>query len=192
MLHLIARQGLTDALEIWCVIENIERQNHGRIGATLSERGAGSAGIVIRNSLISRVTIIVARGLAPIYRGKRDLHLRRAFDELLLDPTTRLEVEARGSKLDLRDAERLWKALNDDPRRESIEHFRHKFTAHLALPNPGIGRVNYGDFFDFARKTARVMEKLAHATGVTRERLDDHFEDFMKSAQTFWAPWDPQ
>jgi len=37
-----------------------------------------------------------------------------------------------------------------------------------------------------------VMEKLAHATGVTGERLDDHFEDFMKSAQTFWAPWGPQ
>jgi hypothetical protein len=49
-LHLIARQGFTDALEIWCVIENIERQNHGRIGATLSSAGreaqASSFGIL--------------------------------------------------------------------------------------------------------------------------------------------------
>jgi hypothetical protein len=34
------------------------------------------------------------------------------------------------------------------------------------------------------------MEKLAHASGGTRERLDERFNDFAVAAEIFLAPWD--
>jgi hypothetical protein len=191
LLHEIAKQGFTDALEISCLIETIERQNAGRIVATLSDRGVGSVGIVIRNGLITRLTLLVARCYSPTYRGKGDRHLRRAFDECLKSPAVRARIEKQGTLQELLEAESMWKVLADDPQQAQVKHFRDKSTAHLAQIDPTIGRPSYTAFFDFARRTARLMEQLAHAAGGTRERLDEHLDDFAVAAQKFWAPWDP-
>jgi hypothetical protein len=189
LLNEIAQQGFQDALEIIALIEVMERQNQGRVLTKLSDEGAGSAGIVIRNALIARITILVARPFAPLRKGDR--HLRRAFDDLLKVPGVRQHIDPDGGNSDLLEAERLWSDAQIDPRRASVEHFRHKHTAHLGEPRPGVAYPDYSDFFSFARKIARVMEKLAHAVGGTRERLDEHHDDFIQSAQIFWKPWDP-
>jgi hypothetical protein len=188
LLNEIAHQGFLDALEIIALIEMMERQNQGRIVGKLSDEGAGIAGIVIRNALITRITILVARPFAPLRKGDR--HLRRAFDELLKLPAVRRHIERGGTKPDLLEAERLWTDVQADPQRTKIEHFRHKHTAHLGEPKPGVANPEYEHFFSFARKTARVMEKLAHAVGGTRETLDEHYDDFIQAVQIFWKPWD--
>jgi hypothetical protein len=187
----IAKQAFTDALEICCLIENIERQNAGRIVTTLSERGAGNAAIVIRNSMVERVVTLVSRCYGAIHKGKGDLHLRRAFDEILKDPGVRHGLDKQGTTQQLHQAEAMWQALLADPEHERVKHFRDKTTAHIAERNPKIGPLNYDAFFDFAKRTARLMEQLAHAVGITHERLDEHFDDFAVGAQNFWDPWDP-
>jgi AbiU2 len=189
LLNEIAKLGFQDALEIIALIEMMERQNQGRVVGKLSDEGAGSAGIVIRNALITRITILVARPYASLREGDR--HLRRAFDDLLKLPAVRKHIDRDGNNSDLPHAERLWADVQIDPQRATVEHFRHKYTAHLGEPRPGVANPDYATFFDFARKTARVMEKLAHAVGGTKETLDEHYDDFIRSAQIFWKPWDP-
>jgi hypothetical protein len=189
-LHEIAQQGFTDALEICCLIETLERQNQGCVVTNISDRGAGSIGIVIRNGLITRLTLLVARCYAPIHPGKGDRHMRRAFNEVLKDTGVRARIEKQGTMVDLLEAEMMWAALRHDPQREQIKHFRDKSMAHLAPADPKVSRPSYAAFFDFARRTASLMEKLAHASGGTRERLDEHFNDFAVAAETFWAPWE--
>lgn len=190
LLHAIAQQGFTDALEICCLIQIMERQNQGRVVSNLSDRGAGNVGIVIRNGLITRLTLLVARCYAPIHRGKGDRHIRRAFDEVLKVASVRAQIEKQGTVADLFDVEKMWAALCHDPQREQIKHFRDKSTAHLAQTDPKISPPSYGKFFDFARRTALLMERLAHASGGTHERLNEHFDDFTIAAEIFWAPWD--
>ena len=185
----VAHLGFLDALEIIALIEVMERQNQGRVAGKLSDEGAAAAGIVIRNALITRIAILVARPFAPLRKG--DLHLRRAFDELLKISAIRDHIRSIGAESDLLEAERLWSDAQADPEREKIKHFRDKYTAHLGEPTPGIANPEYNNFFAFARKTTRVMEKLAHASRGTKETLDEHYDDFIKSAQIFWKPWDP-
>ena len=92
--------------------------------------------------------------------------------------------------VELLEAERMWAALCHDPQREHIKHFRDNSMAHLAPADPKVSRPSYAAFFDFARRTAILIEKLAHASGGTRERLNEHFNDFGVAAEIFWAPWD--
>src|ERR1019366_8276855 len=131
----------------------------------LSDRGAGAAGIVVRNSLITRITVLVARCYARIHEGKGDMNLRRAFDEFLKQDQIRCDLKTAGTLGDIETAERLWSEALVDPNLKQIEHFRHKHTAH-------------------------IMEALAHGVGGTRETLDDHADDFVMSSQEFWRPWD--
>jgi hypothetical protein len=147
-------------------------------------------GIVIRNGLITRLTLVVARCYAPIHHGKGDHHIRRAFDEVLKHTSVRARIEKQGTMVELREAETMWAALCNDPQREHIKHFRDKSTAHLGQTNPKVSRPSYAAFFDFARRTALLMERLAHASGGTRERLNEHLDDFDVAAEIFWAPWD--
>ena len=189
LLHETAQQGFTDALEICCLIETLQRQNQGSVVTNISDRGAGSSGIVIRNGLIARLTLLVARCYAPIHRGKGDRHIRRAFDEVLKDTGVRARIEKQGTMVHLLEAETMWAALCHDPQREQVKHFRDKSMAHLAPPDPNVSRPSYAAFFDFARRTASLMEKLAHASGGTREWLDEHLNDFGVAAEIFWAPW---
>lgn len=183
----IASEGFLCALEILQLIELMDKQNTGRINGNLSDSGAARAGIVVRNALIARITLLVAGAYSPARPG--DKHLRRAFD-LLGDPRTCAAVEQQGSKAALDEAINLWQALNADGKRSTIKHFRDKFTAHSAEPQPGVPLPSYGDMFDFAKRTASLMEKFAHAAGVTTETLDDTADWRLDSAQAFWEPWE--
>lgn len=183
----IARQGFTDALEILQLIEVMEGMNRGHIISRISDVGAGSAGIVVMNGLITRITLLVTRCFS-ITRDD-DLHLRRAF-ELLGDPMVMNEVEKHGSREALAKARTLFAEALVDSNREQIKHFRDKLTAHLAKTRPDFRMVSYSDFFEFARKTTRIMEALAHGVGDFEEKLDDHVADFANAASALWHPWD--
>jgi hypothetical protein len=185
----IARDGFLTAIEILQLIEVMQKQNQGRVNANLSDSGAARAGIVVRNSLVARITLLVAGAFSPARRD--DKHLRRAF-ELLNDPDTRAAIETQGSGLALHEAIDFWERLNDDPTLPIIKHFRDKYTAHSAEADVNIPIPNYNDFFAFARKTSALMEKLAHGVGSTTETLDDTADWRLSSAQAFWEPWEFQ
>jgi hypothetical protein len=104
----IARDGFLSALEILQLIEVMEIQNGGRTNANISDSGAGRAGIVVRNSLISRITLLVAGAFSPARRDDR--HLRRAF-ELLRDPQIRATIERQGSPTILQEAIDFWNKI---------------------------------------------------------------------------------
>jgi hypothetical protein len=183
----IAHEAFQNAHEILQLIEVMQLQNRGRINVHLSEAGAARAGIVVRNSLIARITLLVSGCYAPTRDG--DKHLRRAF-EIMRDPAIRAEIEKDGSKRVLDEAEQLWNAINQDPQLKTVKHFRDKYTAHSAEPKANVPIPNYDEFFDFARATAHVMEKLAHAAGGTTDTLDDLMDTMIASAQEFWKPWE--
>jgi hypothetical protein len=115
--------------------------------------------------------------------------LRRAF-ELLRDPAIRAAIEKDGSAQVLQEAIDLWNTLNTDPSLPIIKHFRDKFTAHSSKPDENISIPNYNEFFSFAKKTAGLMEKLAHGVGGTTETLDETADWRLASAQAFWEPWE--
>jgi hypothetical protein len=50
-------------------------------------------------------------------------------------------------------------------------------------------RGSLGDIPPLARETARVFEKLAHASGVVGLSLDSQIPAHKDSAEHFWAPW---
>jgi hypothetical protein len=185
--NLIARDGFLAALEILQLIEVMEKQNQGRINANLSDSDAARAGIVVRNSLVARIILLVAGAFSPARRD--DKHLRRAF-ELLRDPTIRAAIEKDGSAQVLQEAIDLWNTLNTDPSLPMIKHFRDKFTAHSSKPDENIPIPNYNEFFSFAKKTAGLMERLAHGVGGTTETLDETSDWRLASAQAFWEPWE--
>lgn len=182
----LAEAGFYHAYEILLLIELMQLQNVGRINAKLSEAGAAGAAEAVRNSLIARITLLVSGCYARTRKGDR--HTRRAF-EILGDPQIRAEVERTGSKQAMAEAHQLWKARNEDPRQKTVKHFRDKYTAHVAEPDPHVPIPKMDEFFAFAHATTRVMEKLAHAAGMTTT-LDEMLDDMAGSAQEFWKPWE--
>jgi hypothetical protein len=181
----IAEKSFDAAHEILQIIEVMERQNFDLITSRLSDAGAARAGIVIRNSLITRITLLVA-GAYSVTRDE-DLHVRKAF-ELLQNEKTRASIEEMGSKEMLITAEKEWEKCLADPHQTSIKHFRDKSIAHFGKPKEGVQRPSYNDFFKFARRTSAVMEMLAHSVGKT-ERLDEFADLMAGSAVEFWRPW---
>jgi hypothetical protein len=186
-LYEVGRLAFLDALEIVQLIELMEVQNRGRVVSRLSDAGAGRAGIVVRNSLTARITLLVAGSYAPARPD--DFHLRQAF-KLLEDTAVRCIAESHGDAKQIAAVEVLWQALCADPRQAVVKHFRDKFTAHKAVANPAIPLPKYSEFFAFAHETASIMEGLAHALGGTKETIDEHRDAIAGSAFSFWRPWD--
>jgi hypothetical protein len=172
-------------MEILQIIELMERQNTGRINGNISDSGAARAGITIRNSMITRLVILVGGAFSPTRPGDR--HLRKGFEEMA-DMTVRGQLSMDTQAF--ADAERAWQALQADPRLATIKHFRDKFTAHSADPIKGMQLPNYGETFDFAKEVAAVMEKFAIGVGVTTEKLSDTEDRRVESSQKFWEPWE--
>lgn len=166
----------------------MERQNSNGVNDKLSSSGAATAAIFVRNSLISRITLLVA-GAYALSRSKDDLNVRRAFF-LMRDPATRREVEQRGSPLELTAAEAQWTACGLDARLGPVKTFRDKYTAHTTdvtdLPVP-----RYDELFPFALATTTMMGKLALGTGARSEDVSIWNEEVDRSAMEFWAPWSP-
>src|SRR5258708_39696016 len=142
--------------------------------------------MVFRMSVVARNTLLEAGSFSQARRNEK--HLRRAF-ELRRDPTIRAAIEKDGSAQVLQEAIDLWNKLNADPSLPMIKHFRDKFTAHSSKPDENIPIPNYNEFFSFAKKTAGLMEKLAHGVGGTTETLEETADWRLSSAQAFWEPW---
>jgi hypothetical protein len=181
----IAKEAFQTGMEILQLIELLERQNTGRINGNLSDSGAARAGIVVRNSMITRLVILTAGAFSPTRPGDR--HLRKGFEDISL-PALRAQLSMNPQVF--ADAEARWKNLQTDPRLVTIKHFRDKRTAHSADSIAGIRTPQWGEMFDFSREVANTMEKFAIGVGVTTEKLRDTEDWRLESSQKFWTPWE--
>jgi hypothetical protein len=173
-----------DALEILLLIETMEVQNTDPVNKNLSDAGAAQAGIIVRNSLLTRLVIMVSREYGKGRPG--DLSLQRAFD-LLKIPEVRAEFVGRGLGATLIDAETYWQQCNGDHRLRTVRHYRDKFTAHIGAPL-NIPLPKYKDVFAFAQRTVTAMEILARAIGLANVPVRDQV-DARPAAEFFWRPW---
>lgn len=181
---MIAEQALGDAVEISVLIALLKGQNTGGVNKKLDEVGAVRGAVVVRNALIARLVILIARAYAKPKDG--DMHLRVAAT-LLQNNTTR-EVFSGGNGADkLAAFDAHWRRCRGDQRLPPIKQFRDKYTAHLGEPKD-IQETTYRDLFAFGAETAKAMELLALATGVAVNPLDTD-PDLVSSPEAFWAPW---
>ena len=182
----ISDDGFTDGIKIRQIIELIEVQNTGGINEAISKTEANTAALMVRNSLITRLVLLVSR----IYARSRehDMHVGRAF-ELLEDSAVKAEIETRGPQGSLDEALATWRKLKADHRLPKVKQFRDKYTAHLGKPNPQIPVPEFQELFcmgehrpsvlarplrtarSFARETTVLLDRLARATGTRTEGL---------------------
>jgi hypothetical protein len=180
----IADLALGDAVEITLLIALIERQNAGKINEQLNKDGAGRAAIVLRNALIARLVMLIARAYSKPKHG--DLHLRVAACLLEDNATRQIFGGGNGAeKLAIFDAH--WAKCRGDHRLQPIKNFRDKYTAHLGEPKD-IQEATYRDLFAFGAATAKAMELLSLATGVAVNPTSTDPE-LVSSPAAFWAPW---
>ncbi|WP_156464203.1 hypothetical protein [Afipia sp. Root123D2] len=188
LVQLVAEEAYSHALEILQLLELIQQQNRNRINVHLNQAGASQAANTNRNSLITRLTILVAGCYSPCRKG--DKHLRVAFEILRDHPGIRGQIAAKGDEKGLAEAEKSWNQLLNDDRKKRAVHFRDKFTAHNAEPDPDIPPPQYDEFFEFASETASLIEKLALGVGGQGDSLDKRRDEFATSAHRFWEPWE--
>jgi AbiU2 len=185
----ISDDGFTDGIEIRQIIELLEVQNNGGINEAISKTDANTAAMMLRNSLVTRLVLLVSRVYAP--SRENDMHVARAF-ELLKDSAVKAEIETRGPRGSLDEALETWRKLKADHRLPKVKQFRDKYTAHLGKPNPKIPLPEFRELFSFARETTVLLDRLARATGTRTEGLDTWDYQVRESAEAFWAPWSPK
>jgi hypothetical protein len=144
----IATLALNDAIEITVLIALMKDQNQGGVNEKLNAAGAGKAGGVIRNALLARLVTMIARAYPKPKPGKRDVHLREAARLLETDSVARQIFGSGDSKEHLAKFEAQWIRCRDDHRREKINNFRDKYTAHLKQPEE-IDEATYAELFAF-------------------------------------------
>src|SRR5262245_44277474 len=132
----ISDAAFVDAIEIRQLIALLQIQNSGNINGQLNRKDAGTAALIMRNALISRLVLLVRR----VYdQGayETDRNVGRAIT-LLKDTTVKSEIATRGPPGSLDAALDLWSRLKGDARHERVKHFRDKYTAHIGEPDPAI------------------------------------------------------
>jgi hypothetical protein len=180
----VAELALGDAVEITLLIALIRGQNTDAAKKQLDAAGAGRAAGVVRNALLARLVILIARSYSKPKDG--DLHLRVAAS-LLEDNSTRQIFGSSNGYEKLAAFDAHWTKCRGDHRLPAIKAFRDKFTTHLGEPED-IQEATYSDLFAFGAETAKAMELLALAMGIAVKPLDSD-PYLVSSPDAFWAHW---
>ncbi len=180
----IINLALGDGIEIVVLMTLLESGNKNGISDSLSDAGAAQAGIVVRNSLFTRLITMLTREFAKSREG--DMHLERAFE--LLEGDTLAIFQGVGSPDDLNAAIEGWKKLRGDRRLNSLIHFRDKQTAHLGSKNPDIPPAINKDLFALGEATVDLIDRLAKGTRMANIRIRDNV-DAQSTVDAYWRPW---
>jgi hypothetical protein len=164
----IVNQSLSHGMEILSLVELLEAQNTGGVNKNLAEADLGNSLIVIRNAMMSRLVLLVAREFSKPLETDKNLH--RAVN-LLGTPMVR-EIFSKNSAA-LTEAVDYFKKCKGDHRLQKIRHFRDKFTAHIGEPEE-IPLPAYEELFSFARKAVRCIDQIAAATGLADKKIEDN------------------
>jgi hypothetical protein len=140
----IVEQSLGHGIELLSHVELMEAQNSGGVNERLAQVGLQNPAIAIRNAMMTRIVLMVAREFSEPRETDRNLH--RAFD-LLSDPTVRQIVGKNFNAMAA--AEAHFKRCKGDNRLNEIRHFRDKYTAHIGDPKE-TPLPKYKDLFSFA------------------------------------------
>lgn len=184
LLRKIAKLALSDAVEIITLIALLQTQNKSGINDRLNKAGAGRAAATVKNALITRLVMLIARAYSEPKQG--DQHLAVA-SQLLKDRVTReiFETGSGAEKVAAFDAH--WTKCRGDHRLPLIQHFRDKYTAHLGEPEEIAGST-YEQLIAYGSETAKAMELLALLARVADKPIDSE-PDLIASAEVFWRPW---
>jgi AbiU2 len=183
----ISDAGFTDGIEIKQLVQLLEIQNNEGVNNALNLAEADTAGLVLRNSMITRLVLLVSRVYA--LSREHDMHVGRAFDLLDENPAVKADMAGRGPPGSLNRALETWRSLRGDHRLPKIKQFRDKYTAHLGKPKPEISLPEFRELFSFAHDTTQLLDQLARATGARREGLNTWDNQLQDSARKFWKPW---
>lgn len=179
----ILTQSLSTGMEILLLIDLLEAQNSGGVNNNLHKSGLGNPAIALRNSLMTRLIMLVAREYSKPQETDRNLH--RAYDLLKNDATVRETlIKDRDA---LSKADEQFRILKGDHRYQKIRHFRDKFTAHIGEPED-VPLPLYKELFAFARATVDCIDQIASATGIAVVKISEN-NDAKEQAEAFWAPW---
>jgi hypothetical protein len=182
LLREIVEQSLGHGIELLSHVELMETQNTGGVNECLAEAGLQNPAIAIRNAMMTRIVLMIAREFSEPRETDRNLH--RAID-LLGDPTVK-QIFSKNSKA-MAEAEAHFKRCKGDNRLNEIRHFRDKYTAHIGEPK-GTPLPKYKDLFSFANETVDCIDLIAKATGIAMVKIADN-NDAKEQAAAFWKPW---
>ena len=180
----IVNLALSDGTEMVVLMTLLESGNKNGINKSLSDAGAAQGGIVVRNSLFTRLITMITREFAKSRDG--DMHLGRAIE--LLEGDTLAIFQGIGSADDLSAAIEDWKKVRGDQRLNSLIHFRDKKTAHLGSSNPDIPRAINKDLFALGEATVDLIDRLAKGTGMANVKIRNNI-DAKPTVDAFWKPW---
>jgi hypothetical protein len=178
----IVTQALGFGIEMSSLVELLEAQNSNGVNANLANAELQNPLISIRNALMTRLVLMVAREYSKPRKSDKNLH--RAFD-LLGEPSVHEIFNNREAALT--EATKHFKKCKGDNRLQKITHFRDKYTAHIGEPEE-IPSPLYKEVFAFARETITVIDNIAAAVGLADVKIADNI-DAKEEAEAFWKPW---
>jgi AbiU2 len=180
----IVNTALGDGIEMVVLMTLLESGNKNGSSKGLSDAGAGQAGIVVRNSLFTRLITMITREFSTSRDG--DMHIGRAIE--LLEGDTLTIFQGIGSPDDLSGAIKDWKRLRGDQRLNSLIHFRDKQTAHLGISNPDIPPAINKDLFALGGATVDLIDRLAKGTQMANVKIRDNV-DAQPTVDAYFKPW---
>jgi hypothetical protein len=178
----IVEQSLGHGIELLSHVELMEAQNANGVNERLAAAGLQNPAVAIRNAMMTRIVLMIAREFSKPRETDRNLH--RAID-LLSDPTVQ-QIFSKNSK-EIAEAEAHFKKCKGDNRLNEISHFRDKYTAHIGEPR-GTPLPKYKDLFAFANETVHCIDLIAKATNIASVKVADN-NDAKDQAAAFWKPW---
>jgi hypothetical protein len=182
LLREIVEQSIGHGIELLSHVELMEAQNSGGVNERLAQAGLENAAIAIRNAMMTRIVLMVAREFSAPRDTDRNLH--RAVD--LLSDATIQEIFAKNVKA-MAEAQAQFMRCKGDNRLNEIRHFRDKYTAHIGEPKE-TPLPKYKDLFSIAKKTVTCIDLVAEATGIAATKIADS-NDAKDQAESFWKPW---
>jgi hypothetical protein len=180
----IVNLALGDGIEMVVLMTLLESGNNNGSNKSLSDAGAGQAGIVVRNSLFTRLITMITREFSKSRDG--DMHLGRAIE--LLEGDTLAIFQGIGSPNDLSAAIEDWKNIRGDQRLNSLIHFRDKQTAHLGTSKPDIPPAINKDLFAIGEATVDLIDRLAKGTRMASTKIRGNV-DAKTTVDAYWKPW---
>jgi hypothetical protein len=169
----IINLALGDGMEIVVLMALLQTGNENGVSANLSNAGAAQAGIIVRNSLFTRLSLMVTREFASPSR-EGDLHIGRAFELLKNDTLAIFQGVVSPDDISQR--------LN------SLIHFRDKKAAHLGASRPNIPAAINKDLFALSEATVDLIDCLAKGTAMANVKIRDNI-DAKPTVDAFWKPW---
>jgi hypothetical protein len=148
------------------------------------------AALQVDRSLVERVLIISESALGVV-KFPNDRHAHLAMS-LLNDAAVFEEVARSGNAQGLRNAQNIWMAALSDWRRDLLKHYRDKFVAHRAEPNPDNPIPELDHLIAISGRVVFMLAQLATGAGYPIDQKElDSYSHYL-NAQAFWRPWLPR